>query len=105
MTAYDSFVQAYEWNSIKQAVCRAYEVVDLFDLSRTEIEELALSESIAKASWYTAVYLFIDTRDKRLPFYRRCQAEDRMRQAWRQFQCTFVCHDTRLPSLPALPEQ
>lgn len=104
MAAYDSFVQAYQWTSIEQTVRRAYDVVDLFDMSRYAIKELAESESVTRASWYKAVDLFMDTQNKYLSLYERCQAEDRMRRAWRQFQYTFVCESKKNPSVPSLPE-
>jgi hypothetical protein len=104
MAAYDSFVQAYQWTSIEQTVRQAYDVVVLFEMHRYEIKNLAESESITRASWYKAVDLFIDTQNKQLSLYERCQAEDVMRQAWRQFQYTFVYEAKKTPSVPSLPE-
>ena len=104
MAAYDSFVQAYEWASIDQPICHAYEIVALFGMRRDEIRDLTASDSITRASWYTAVDLFIDTKIKQLSLYERCRAEKRMRRAWRQFQCTFVYETKRIPSVPSLPE-
>lgn len=101
--AYESFVQAFKWNSIEQPVRQAYDIVTLFDMSRYTIRELAESETVTKSSWYEAVDLYIDTKNKRLALYERCQAEDKMRRAWRQFKYTFVYEEPRMPSVPPIP--
>lgn len=104
MAAYNSFVQAHQWTSIEQTVQQAYDTVVLFEMHRYEIKMLAESESITRASWYKAIDLFIDTQNNQLNLHERCQAEDIMRKAWRQFQYTFVYEAKKTPFVPSLPE-